>query len=250
MTKASAVGATPPAYFDEDDSVSITSTAPSEVREEYPVERILHEEEQDGEKHYLIYWADYSIERATLERRENIDQVTIDEWNTTKMRIDRGLEKPFDIEAWKARQREIGRATENRRWRRREKRKRLGIEVSPSPSPQSEAEESSIIDFSSDEALEVADEVENNYGIRDPKVSENASKNQRGASPQRSRERAASEDEGAALSDDSLMAEIKEKERRKSMRRTQLGSGSSVLAKQKSRRPRELSSNEPPQVFK
>lgn len=49
----------------DSDSVSVTSTVPSEPRPEYPLEEILAEmEDDDGNLYYLIKWENYPIQRS------------------------------------------------------------------------------------------------------------------------------------------------------------------------------------------
>ena len=46
-----------------DDSISTTSTVPSDVNEEYMVSCVLAEKERNGKILYLVAWEGYPIER-------------------------------------------------------------------------------------------------------------------------------------------------------------------------------------------
>ena len=118
---------------DQDDKISVTSTAPSEQRDEYLVDRIVGEREIDGAKEYLVMWEGYPEERCTWEPETNFDGgVIIPAWEHVVMRVKRGLEKPFDVAALERTIREWEEATALRKYRRREKRKRLGLPVAES----------------------------------------------------------------------------------------------------------------------
>ena len=131
----------------DDDTVSLTSTMFSEEQARYEVEAILAEINKDGEMLYLTKWQGYEDYANTWEPKENFDQdTTFKDWQERKMRISRGREKPFSVEAWKASKRRHEAETEARRRRRREKKKRMNIEVDDSLSssdPSSTSEENS-----------------------------------------------------------------------------------------------------------
>ena len=114
----------------DEDSVSITSTVPSEPREEYPVEAIIAEREADGSTEYLVRWEGYPDERCTWEPESSFQsEDTLFDWKTQKMRVSRGLAAPCDIGALLDRVEKWITASENRKARRRSKRMRLGISV-------------------------------------------------------------------------------------------------------------------------
>lgn len=116
----------------DEDSISITSTAPSEPREEYPVEAIIAEREVDGTIEYLVRWEGYPDERCTWEPESSFQsEDTLFDWKTQKMRVSRGFAAPCDIEALLDRVEKWITALENRKSRRRSKRIRLGMPVAP-----------------------------------------------------------------------------------------------------------------------
>ena len=116
------------------DSVSVTSTVLSEQKDEYPLEAILAEEKFSGVTKYLVKWEGYPEYRCTWETRSNFqdgEDSTFHEWETQKMRVSRGLSKPFDIPAFKKRVEKWLDSVEQRKLRRRLKRQRMGLPVSP-----------------------------------------------------------------------------------------------------------------------
>lgn len=120
----------------DEDTVSTISTAESEQKDYYEVEGILSERTVNGTTEYLVKWKGYPDHRHTWEGEGQFDnEDTLFEWRENKMRISRGLLKPFDVLAWE-------RAKSRLQERRREKRKKRGLLV---------AEESSSTDHSSDE---------------------------------------------------------------------------------------------------
>ena len=50
---------------DDDSSLSVNSTVPSEQKDEYPLEGILGERVSNGIKEYLVKWEGYPYERCT-----------------------------------------------------------------------------------------------------------------------------------------------------------------------------------------
>ena len=119
----------------DDDSISLNSTIESEPQDEYPLDRILAERKANGTIEYLVKWQDYPDERCTWEAEENFrNDRTIPEWDLHKLRIQRGLEKPYDVDALEARVKAWLNATEERKSRRRVKRLRLGLPVPPTES--------------------------------------------------------------------------------------------------------------------
>ncbi|KAL9044038.1 MAG: hypothetical protein Q9214_002795, partial [Letrouitia sp. 1 TL-2023] len=120
----------------DEDTVSTISTAESEQKDYYEVEGVLSERTVNGVTEYLVKWKGYPDHRHTWEGEGQFDnEDTLFEWKENKMRISRGLLKPFDVLAWE-------RAKFRRQERRREKKKTRGLPV---------AEESSSTDHSSDE---------------------------------------------------------------------------------------------------
>ena len=116
------------------DSVSITSTVLSEQVEEYPLEAILAEEKFQGVTKYLVKWEGYPEYRCTWETRsmfQDGEDSTFHEWETQKMRISRGLSKPFDVSAFKNRVEVWLEGIRKRKLRRRAKRQRMGLPVGP-----------------------------------------------------------------------------------------------------------------------
>ncbi|KAL9608458.1 MAG: hypothetical protein Q9167_006709 [Letrouitia subvulpina] len=120
----------------DEDTVATISTVESEQKDYYEVEGILAERTVNGITEYLVKWKGYPDHRHTWEGEGQFDnEDTLFEWNENKMRISRGLLKPFDVLAWE-------RAKSRRQERRREKKKKRGLPV---------AEKSSSTDHSSDE---------------------------------------------------------------------------------------------------
>ncbi|KZF20579.1 hypothetical protein L228DRAFT_284537 [Xylona heveae TC161] len=115
----------------EDDSISITSTAASEVLDEYEVETILTERRgQDDKPYFLVKWAGYDVERATWEGEESFTTSDmIDDWRSHLNLIERGLEEPFDLDQWELDVQTKDDEQQKRKRRRRAKRRRLGIPV-------------------------------------------------------------------------------------------------------------------------
>jgi hypothetical protein len=119
---------------DEEDSISINSTQESEADEDrsYVVDRILAEQDDDeGNKYYLIRWDGYDVLASTWEPAENIEgQATLDDWTDEKMRIARELSKEFDVAAFENELERLRIAKEDRRQRRKAKRERLSLATS------------------------------------------------------------------------------------------------------------------------
>ena len=140
---------------DSDDSVSLTSTGSSEKVVDYEVECILAERRNpNGVVEYLTAWKNYPETSHSWEPRQNFNDVdTFNEWRTTRMRVAKGLEKPFDVKAWEKRCKTILRETGLRRERRRAQKLRLirqgklasalgrqeadieGLDLAPAPKP-------------------------------------------------------------------------------------------------------------------
>ncbi|KAL8956007.1 MAG: hypothetical protein Q9193_006337, partial [Seirophora villosa] len=125
-----------PCESSDDDTVSLTSTAASEEHETYVLEAIRCEKEVDGVTKYLVKWEGYDELRDTLEPKEHLQEQTLLDWADEKMRITRGLAKPFDYALWEQRVDKQSAAKEKRVNRRRQKRIDLGLPVSEQhPSP-------------------------------------------------------------------------------------------------------------------
>lgn len=116
---------------DDDDDISITSTAPSEQKDEYEVETILTELYFPGEGvKYLVKWEGYPIERSTWEPEESfLDPQTLRDWVKKKQAIERGELPEFVLEEWENRVQAFEDARDVRKRRRRAKRIRLGLET-------------------------------------------------------------------------------------------------------------------------
>lgn len=120
-----------------DDSISLTSTVLSAEAERYEVECIVAERKTKGIMEYLTAWKDYPEHRHTWERRECFfDDDTFDDWTRTQMRISRGLERPFDVKAWKKRCQAVEEETRLRRERRENKKLRLSNQDEPTSRPE------------------------------------------------------------------------------------------------------------------
>lgn len=138
----------------DDDSISLTSTAPSEPKDEYPIEGILAERVDDGTTMYLVKWVGYPDERCTWEPASSFqDEQTFHDWQNQKMRISRSLELPYNVSALETRVEHWLEAAAKRKARRRAKKIRLGLPVNP----EIEGDNS---DYTSSEALEEEDDNE------------------------------------------------------------------------------------------
>ncbi len=150
----------------DDDSISLTSTAPSEPKDEYLIEGILAEREEDGTTRYLVKWEGYPDERCTWEPASSFqDEQTFHDWQNRKMRTNRGLETPYNVSALEMRVEDWLEASEKRKARRRAKKIRLGLPLDPGI-------EEGNSDHTSSEALE-----------EDHSESDRPSKKRRGSSP-------------------------------------------------------------------
>lgn len=134
---------------DDEDDISITSTAPSEARETYPLECILAErtvEEEDDDglfvegKEYLVKWEGYDVDRSTWEPGSNFENSdTLHDWQAQSMRQARLLIDVFDVDAWEQRQENIRQAKEKRHARRNRRRQKRGLPVTYWPEEEEEA---------------------------------------------------------------------------------------------------------------
>ena len=137
----------------DDDSVSVTSTVASEPRESYELESILAEKLIEGVTRYLVKWAGYSDLRCTWEVKENFhDQKSLHHWRERKMRINRGLEIPYDVEALESRISKSINETRKRKAKRRRKIIALGMPVTDLEDDESGDYSSNAVS-SSDESL-------------------------------------------------------------------------------------------------
>ena len=137
-----------------DDSVSVNSTAPSEPREEYPLEGILAERKSGGTTKYLVKWDGYPDVRCTWESDSNFqNDSTLSDWTHQKMRIARGLERPYDVDALERRI-EVWLEKKNvRKNRRRAKRLRLGLPVGPEESYEQDPYDDSLSEAEQDDYM-------------------------------------------------------------------------------------------------
>ena len=109
-----------------DDSISLNSTGASANEDDYEVECILAERKVKGVMEYLTAWKGYPETEHVWIPRENFNEGEVfDEWTNTQERVANGLEKPFDVKAWRKRCKAIQKETDRRKERRRVKRLRL-----------------------------------------------------------------------------------------------------------------------------
>jgi hypothetical protein len=112
------------------DSISVTSTKPSDAEAEYAVEKILAEEphHETGEVMYLIKWEGYPLHASTWEPAENLlaDQILSD-WERDKNAVKAGISEPFDMELYLEIMERYIDEKEERKERRAAKRRRLGL---------------------------------------------------------------------------------------------------------------------------
>lgn len=144
-----------PSEISDEDSISLTSTISSakEENNEYVVEGILAERDDDGVTKYLARWEGYPDERCTWEIRSHFTDVTLLDWETQKMRVARGYAESYDVEALLDRVKAWISAAKQRKSRRRAKRLRLGLPVAPIEETISDGDDSyeEVEEISSDE---------------------------------------------------------------------------------------------------
>ncbi|KAK6425209.1 hypothetical protein LTR95_016285, partial [Oleoguttula sp. CCFEE 5521] len=124
-----------------DDSISTRTLTASDGSEDFPVEKVLAEEEfltESGvgfEVKYLIKWKNWPVQASTFEPERNLhdDGGVLREWAKEKRRIEAGEREALDVDAWEV---------ENERWRvereerkARKARKRVSLGLSPRPRP-------------------------------------------------------------------------------------------------------------------
>ncbi|KAK4631977.1 hypothetical protein CLAFUW4_03364 [Fulvia fulva] len=118
----------------DDDSIATDSTAPSEPRDDYPVEKILceHWDPEDQCTEYLVKWEGYPLDRANYEPAVNfVGDAILPEWEARKARIEQGLEQPFNEDDWYKAVQVAEVEKEIRNDRRKAKRRKRGKPVSP-----------------------------------------------------------------------------------------------------------------------
>lgn len=118
--------------FDSDsetDSIKTDTTAESEPRDEYEVERILME--APGEEHcYLVKWEGYKLFRSTWEPPESlVGDETLAEWERQKKRIAAGEAEPFNYDVYEAEFSKAEAEKREKRRRRNAKRQKRGLPI-------------------------------------------------------------------------------------------------------------------------
>lgn len=114
----------------DEDSISVTSTKPSDEEAEYNVEKIIAEDrdEETGAVNYLVKWEGYPLHLSTWEPPENLISAQIlPNWEQEKEEIRSGIRQPFDVdEYYEAQELQIEEKSQ-RHQRRVAKRRRLGM---------------------------------------------------------------------------------------------------------------------------
>lgn len=121
----------------ESDSVSLTSTQESDGEgKEFEVDCILAETIIDGVTKYLTQWTGYPETKATLQKIDDFVEGgdVFKCWKEKKMRISRGYEPAFNIDAWQNRCEEEDEKSQRRRNKRAKKKARLNKHVDLLPS--------------------------------------------------------------------------------------------------------------------
>ena len=116
----------------DSDSISINSTAISELEDQYQVEQILDEViGENGNCLYLVKWEGYPVEETTWEPKESfLQNHSLQKWQERKKRIQHGIEEKFDTEELDKMKARLAEDKEQRRQRRQVKRERLGLHKS------------------------------------------------------------------------------------------------------------------------
>jgi len=212
----------------DDDDVSVTSSAVSEMKDQYDLERILAERRTSDGRQWLVQWKGYPEERSTWEPRESFPcEETLDDWQAQKMRIARGYDKPYDVAAFEERVSAIEHARAMRKAKRRAKRIRLGLPVSPDSDEldsSDEAQESDgemLLDWPSHSRRDSPHKISRS---RDKSVKEDdynvQSESPKKAKTSRTPKSPTSDSEGGDnLSDDSLVEDLRAKESNKTHKR-------------------------------
>ena len=212
-----------------DDDISVTSTAMSEMQDEYILERILAERNAtDGSRQWLVKWEGYPEERSTWEPRSSFTSgEPLFEWQAKQMRIARGYDKPYDVATFEQRIGEIEKARVIHKARRRAKRIRLGLPVS---TDSDEGDSSDEAEESDDEVLLDRPSVSRRGSLRTVNQSLNdfvIEKDEvvREGSPRKAKNNKISKistsdsETGDHLSDDSLVEDLRTKEFNKNHKR-------------------------------
>lgn len=133
------------------DSINTDSTAESDAREEYEVERILMEV-NDQEHCYLVKWEGYKLSRSTWEPPESlVGGEILAEWEREKKRIESGQSKPFDCEEYFKAFEEAEQEKKSKRMRRNAKRLKRGLPIRTYSSEESQAEDGEVEGSSTDD---------------------------------------------------------------------------------------------------
>lgn len=141
---------------DDDDKLSLTSTAPdvNDSDEEFVVETVLAEKPSPAnpqESFYLIKWEGFPLHQCTWEPEENLGTDLKTMWEEKKAMCTRGELEAFDVEVYNHAQRTAAEEKAERHRRRNAKRLRMGL---PMTLPYSEQSPVTEEDSSSDEASE------------------------------------------------------------------------------------------------
>ncbi|KAI5274445.1 hypothetical protein E4T47_02616 [Aureobasidium subglaciale] len=125
--------------YDDCASVNTDSTAESEAKDEYSVERILAEKNDEGYPQYLVKWEGYGLHRATWEPVENfVDPDSLDNWERFKRDIKAGKKRPFRLSRFEDAVEEDEKKREKRHARCEEKRRKKALSrTSPTKSRES-----------------------------------------------------------------------------------------------------------------
>ncbi|KAK3345403.1 hypothetical protein B0H65DRAFT_205050 [Neurospora tetraspora] len=156
-----------PADEDEDDNISLASTASAQhdPDEEFEVEDVLLEErDEDGNKVYLVKWERYPLYQCTWEPKDNLGDELMEMWREKKLRQEAGEEEPFDVRVFHAAVNRAKKEKADRHRRRNAKRRKLGHPLTePFDGSSSESDPDNFkvesSDESSDEALEQEEPV-------------------------------------------------------------------------------------------
>lgn len=126
-----------------DDSVSLTSTVESHGEgKEYEVDCILAEWVENGKTSYLTRWTGYPEVMSTWQDVDSFIEGgdVFKSWQEKQMRVRRGYEKAFDIDAWEMRRDKEIEKTRARKERRARKKSQLNRHLNSLPSDSEEKE--------------------------------------------------------------------------------------------------------------